>query len=146
MIHGENPPITDDVRTPPPPGPMRLMDEGEYRRFVNHMLWLVMDEAEPLRDLGNHMLEHVGGTTMGWGPWPPQDCAELLVRWFDSGLVTLYSVQGPFPESEARALLAVPSRWHAEAGPFEPYIGATAKGVSTTDAEWFSIVEDLRTA
>ena len=47
MVQGENPPITTDVRTPPPPGHIRLMDDGECRRFVHHMLWLVMDEAEP---------------------------------------------------------------------------------------------------
>ncbi len=136
--------ITDDVRTPPPPGPIREMNEAEYRRFVNHMLWLVIDEAEPLRDLGSHMLEQDMTTETTWGPWPPEDCARLLLRWFDAGLVSLHNEETAFPEGEARGFLATPTRWRAEGGAFEPYIAATDRGAQTPDAEWFALVADLR--
>lgn len=136
--------ITEDTRTPPPPLPINGMSEPEYRRLINHFLWLVIDEADPLRDFGQQDIEYIGDRQIAWGPWPQADCAGVLLRWFDAGLIDLYNAAGAVPRPEARALLATSERWtEILSHPSEPYVAATEQGAQRPDAHWYALVADL---
>ena len=136
--------VTNDVHTPPPPGPIAEMDEDEYRRFVNMMLWLVIDEAEPIAEFGERSVEHVGGDEIVWGPWPRADCSRLLTRWLEAGLLAVFDLEGEIERSRARAILATPDGWRSARGLSTPYVAATETGAEVADDEWLRVVEDLR--
>lgn len=145
MADRQNRPITDDTGTPPPAVPIDRMSDAEYRRLINHFLWLVIDEAEPLRNFGQAELEHVGGRQIAWGPWPQPDCAAVLLRWLEAGYLALYNAAGALPAQEARSLLAASAPWHdLFSHPSEPYVGATDTGAQKADEDWFNVVRDLR--
>lgn len=82
------------------------MSEAEYRRLINHFLWLVIDEAERLREIGQAESAHVGDRRTAWRPWPQPDCAAILLRWSGAGYLALYDAAGALPEQEAWSLLA----------------------------------------
>ncbi len=132
--------ITDDICTPPPAIPIGQMTETEYRRFVNMMLWLVRDEAEPLRDLGCASIENQGGKEIAWGPWSRHDCAELLLRWFEAGLLEVHRFNAQLSDDEARELLVDVDAWAASAGKAEPFIASSKEGATRPDPFWFALV------
>lgn len=145
MSDRPNPPVTDDIGTPAPPVSINQMTEAEYRRLINHFLWLVMDEAEPLREFGQpeevlpRDLDH-----RSWGPWPQADCAAILLRWFDAGLLALYNAAGALPPRETRELLTAQQPWpDLLSHPSEPCLAATKEGAKRTDEEWYDVVKDL---
>jgi hypothetical protein len=136
---------TGDTGTPAPPVPIDRMSEAEYRRLINHFLWLVIDEAEPLRQFGQQEMEYVGDRQIAWGPWSQADCAAVLLRWFDVGLLGLYSAAGAVLHHEARELLAASEPWtDLLSHPSEPYVAATKQGAERPDEDWYALVADLR--
>lgn len=119
------------------------MDEAEFRRFVNMLLWLVIDENESLGQFGSASTEFADGQSVVWGPWPRADCSELLLRWFDAGLLSVFGlgIDNELPTVEARRLLADHESW-TSGGP-EPFVGATQTGITTPDEAWFEVVREI---
>ncbi len=136
--------ITDDISKPPPPIPIDQMTEAEYRRFVNMMIWLVKDEAEPLAEMGSISTEIKAGREISWGPWLRHDCAGLLLRWLEAGLVEVHRVDGPIPAASAHELLSDPDGWATVASPSDPFIAASEEGATRPDPFWFGLVADCR--
>ena len=48
----------------------------------------------------------------------PEECTQVLLRWFDQGYLTVYRFPGndEMPNSDGRALVADPDRWGFDAG------------------------------
>lgn len=136
--------ITDDISTPPPPVTIAQMNEAEYRRFVNMMLWLVVDEAVDLVEIGDSSTEFVGGERIEWGPWPRAYCAELLLRWLEAGLLTVHRGERQLPDKEARVLLSDPGTWGAFTGKAKPFVAASEEGAIRPDPFWYELVENCR--
>lgn len=119
------------------------MDEEEFRRFVNMMLWLVIDEAEPLAEFGEASVDHVEGRVVQWGPWPRSDCALVLRRWLDAGLLVISGLEGAYSHSMACELLASPDEWRPGTSPSTPFVAATKLGAATPDEEWLGALGPL---
>jgi hypothetical protein len=76
---------------------------------------------------------------------PGADCAAVLLRWFDAGLIDLYNAAGAVPRQEARDLLAASERWtDVLSHPSESYVAATEQGAKRPDSDWYALVADLR--
>lgn len=132
--------ITDDTTTPPPAVPIAQMNDAEYRRFINMLIWLVQDEAEPLGYIGGASTEN----GVPWGPWPTEDCSEVLQRWYEAGLLRVHRLDGQLADSEAQALLADSAQWASFGYLPEPFLASTVEGSSRADAYWFDLVRTLR--
>jgi hypothetical protein len=131
---------------PPPTGSIADMSEADFVRFVNHMLWFILDEVEPLWSVLTPP-----STQARTRPslWPPADVSRLFLAWFDAELLML--VRGAdgeqeVPEADARALLVDTDRWQA-AEPAEVIsVAGTTRGRETPDEAWLSIARSVRTA
>jgi hypothetical protein len=95
---------------------------GDMPEIERRLYYAAQDGTE----LGHILLkerEHLpGGTIKEYPPKDPEVCSEILLQWFDGGLIHVYQVllEEPWykdvPESEARRLLADPPQWGFDRG------------------------------
>ena len=91
------------------------MSEEDRADFLAQLRWSALEEAA-LAEIPLGVTDHVRGTKIKHGPWLPEDCAEVLMRWLDRGLVEVFRLTSEFkPEDmnagEARRVLSRPELW-----------------------------------
>ena len=65
------------------------MSEEQRVDFLNQLQLFAFEEA-PLSEIPSGSTDLVRSGRIEHRPWLPQDCAAVLVRWFDQGLVGLF--------------------------------------------------------
>jgi hypothetical protein len=128
----------------PPVGPIAKMTDDEFTRFINHMLWLILDEVE---ELWSVLTPPSTPARTKPSRWPPQDIARLFRAWFDAGLLKL--VRGEdgdyeLPEDETRELLADTDRWQYAEPAQAVSFAATRHGQDEPDEVWLAVARTLR--
>lgn len=122
------------------------MSDAEFERFVNHMLWFILDEVEELWSVLTP--PSIPARTQP-SLWPPEDVSRLFLVWLDAGLLKLVrGADGEYdvPDAEARQLLADTDRWqYAEpAGVFS--VAGTTRGQREPDSVWLEVARTVRSA
>ncbi len=125
--------------------------------FVNQMYWAVVEECA-LWMLPRGATDTLPGGPVVHGPWDPDDCAELVMRWVERGWIELYLpdipstwdlkeadwrgratrrdeflVLGP---DDAMALLRDPTRWSVDSIDGHAALSRTALGMSVPATDW----------
>ena len=127
---------------------------------IENEMYVAVVEQAPLWELpkGSIDLEPTGPVVHG--PWAAQDCAAVIERWVERGLVELYLPILPAqsdvlpadwqPRGEGRdyglvlaradalALLRDPSRWTVETADGQASLSTTDLGESLELADWFA--------
>jgi hypothetical protein len=77
------------------------------------------------------------------GPWSPEDCAQILLRWHDSGPLGLYRYTptrangADLTATEVREILSQPTAWvMSDDWTRVAALVLTPKGAATAYAEW----------
>ena len=60
-------------------------------------MYLAVTEEASLAELPVGITDIVDGGRVEHGPWEPAACSELLLRWFDRGLIELYDMREGHP-------------------------------------------------
>jgi hypothetical protein len=92
---------------------VRWKPYDEMSRLEQKMFWAVREETM-LHELPMPEVDDPGGAhEVRWPAERPADCAAVLLRWFDDGLigVRLTDSQTHLPRIEAREVLADHSAW-----------------------------------
>jgi hypothetical protein len=128
----------------PPVGPIASMSEDDFARFVNHMLWFVLDEVEPLWSV---LTPPSTPARSQPSLWPPPDVSRLFLTWFDAGLLKIVrgtEAEVDVPSPEARSQLADTDKWQAAAPDSVVRVAGTSLGRQTADSEWLAVARSLR--
>lgn len=92
---------------------MRWKTYDEMSRLEQKMFWAVR-ESTMLHELPMPEVDNPGSDNeVRWPAEMPEDCAEVLLRWFDEGLVGVVTTRDAhdLPRTEARHVLADYTAW-----------------------------------
>lgn len=126
--------------------PLEDMSHEEHHRFAFELYEAVRSEdclhTVPLG--ASDIFGPNPGDEIRYGPWRPTDCARVLRRWHDEGLLHLFGYPDGVPArlspSDAEALLAHPDRWRRSAEPNDTiHLGTTDAGVAAPEADWLAL-------
>ena len=93
--------------------PVRWKPYDQMSRLEQKMFWAVR-ESTMLHELPLPEGDDPGSANeVTWPAERPQDCAEVLLEWFDAGLVgvMITDTQREMPRAEARGVLVKHSAW-----------------------------------
>lgn len=113
-------------------------DTTEFDEFVPQMYLLVHEEAG-LWELPIESTVVGKGSLLCHGPWPPESCSALMLRWLDAGLVNVYRSQPgkaatDLASEDARRILGSIREWRLET---DLFVFATAAGQAAAYKVWF---------
>ena len=134
--------------------PVSEMTADEYRDLISQMHIAVREEA-PVWEIELGGVDHVAGGRVTHGPWRRRDCAEVLCRWAQAGLVGIIREEGwppghnrrELPSSKVQEILSDPDEWPSlpvrETGIWW-WLVATDRGMATDHDEWVALVPQQR--
>jgi hypothetical protein len=119
------------------------MSDIERIDFFSQMEITCSEEA-PLWEVPRGSTDLVGYESVVHGPWFPDDCARVLTRWFDLGLVGLYRPDSDtlidVERADAYDLLRAPDRWTLDNS---PSLYVTEVGSSVPPREWIELASTV---
>jgi hypothetical protein len=137
----------------------RVTARDEHSDFINEMYVAVVEEC-PLWELPGGTTDLLADGPVRHGPWEPPACANLIIRWLDSGWVELYLPELPpqwelrpadwqvraerrgalsiLSRADARQLLQDWHRWTVDSADGQASLSRTATGMSVPLDDWLS--------
>ena len=130
------------TRMETPPSRVEDMTVEAYEDFVSEMHAAVREEA-PLYEIPLGATDLLSTGEVRHGPWRPMDCARILLRWHEAGLLGLYrytptrATGADLTTTEAREILSEHEAWVMFADWTRVVaLFLTDKGAATEYAEW----------
>jgi len=128
--------------------------------FIRQMYLAIIEES-PLWSLAAGATDYLGGgQTIKHGPWSPDECSTLLLRWFATSWLELYLPEvptgwrlrpaewqmrverrGPFAvlaTEDAHQLLLAPARWLADTADGQACLSRTDSGMEHEATDWYA--------
>jgi hypothetical protein len=125
-----------------PPEPIADMTVEAYEDFVSEMYSAVWEELA-LYEVPNGGTDGLGAGEVRHGPWRPADCAAILLRWHEAGLLGLCRYTptrengADLTSAEANELLSAPDEWVMfDDNTRIAALSLTEQGASTDFADW----------
>jgi hypothetical protein len=134
-----------------------VVGEEEAHDFVHQMYVAVVEECA-LWELPRGSTDMLPGGPVVHGPWDPDDCAELVMRWVERGWVELYLPDVPsrwelkeadwlgraarrggllvLDRKDAMALLRDSTRWKVDGIDGHAALSRTELGMSVPASDW----------
>jgi hypothetical protein len=124
------------------------MTAEEYQVLVSQMHILVREEV-PAWEIQLGSGDHIAGGHVTHGPWRASDCAEVLNRWAQAGLVGIIREVGwpghdrrELSAREVQEILSTPDQWPSlpigETGVWWSLV-ASDRGMATVHDEWVAL-------
>jgi hypothetical protein len=115
------------------------MTDAQFQDFQDQMFYL-SNEISSLYTIPRGVEDHDGqGGVVKHGPWVAEDCALVLTRWIEAGLIEFRSDGIPLSEAEAAARLTDP-HWTDEPDDSDPWIEVVASDHSRQYPAWMSLI------